>query len=83
MNPPGRTTGPLAQYPSPPQHQRASLRRIESRELLGPSGQIIIDHGGQDYRLRITSNGKLLLTNARADGVATKPAFRSAFKKHR
>ena len=62
MNPPGRTTSPAAPYSTAPQRPRVNLRRIESRELLGPNGQIIIDHAGEDYRLRITSNGKLLLT---------------------
>ena len=40
----------------------ATTKRVGSNELLGPCGQIIIDHRGEDYRLRITSKGKLLLT---------------------
>jgi hemin uptake protein HemP len=39
-----------------------SVRRIGSRELMGPTGQIIIRHGGDDYHLRVTSKGKLILT---------------------
>jgi hemin uptake protein HemP len=39
-----------------------SIRRIGSRELMGPSGQLIIRHAGDDYRLRVTSKGKLILT---------------------
>ena len=62
MNSPDRTMGPVISHPSASAQPRVRLRRIESRELLGPGGQIIIDHGGEDYRLRITSNGKLLLT---------------------
>jgi len=37
-------------------------RRVRSAELLGPAGDLIIEHAGRDYRLRITSNGKLILT---------------------
>lgn len=37
-------------------------RRISSEMLLGPSGELVIVHGGREYRLRITQNGKLILT---------------------
>lgn len=36
--------------------------RARSVELLGPRGELIIEHGGQEYRLRRTRNGKLILT---------------------
>lgn len=36
--------------------------RVSSRELLGVRGEIEIDHAGAVYRLRITSQGKLILT---------------------
>jgi len=36
--------------------------RIKLEELLKGAQEIIIEHAGQDYRLRITSNGKLILT---------------------
>jgi hemin uptake protein HemP len=39
-----------------------SIRRIGSRELMGASGQLIIRHAGDEYRLRVTSKGKLILT---------------------
>jgi hemin uptake protein HemP len=39
-----------------------AIRRIGSRELMGASGQLIIRHAGDDYRLRVTSKGKLILT---------------------
>lgn len=32
------------------------------RRLLGPDGKVIIDHNGQEYLLRKTQAGKLLLT---------------------
>ncbi len=37
-------------------------RRIDSRQLLGTGVELIIRHKGGDYRLRHTSNGKLILT---------------------
>lgn len=38
------------------------IRRISSQTLLGPDGKLIIDHDGQEYLLRKTQAGKLLLT---------------------
>ena len=38
------------------------VRRIASQTLLGPDGKLIIDHDGQEYLLRKTQAGKLLLT---------------------
>lgn len=46
-------------------HKTASpqpIRRITSQTLLGPDGKLIIDHDGQEYLLRKTQAGKLLLT---------------------
>lgn len=40
----------------------ASLPEITSQELLGPRGERTILHDGRVYRLRITQNGKLILT---------------------
>jgi len=40
----------------------STTKRVGSNELLGPNGQLIIAHRGEDYRLRITSKRKLLLT---------------------
>ncbi|MBP5979864.1 MAG: hemin uptake protein HemP [Halomonas sp.] len=37
-------------------------REIESRELLGPKGQLVIQHENRRYVLRITKSGKLILT---------------------
>lgn len=39
-----------------------SIRRVGSRELMGASGQLIIRHAGDEYHLRVTSKGKLILT---------------------
>jgi len=38
------------------------LQRVRSSDLFGAQDQIIIDHNGREYRLRVTSNGKLILT---------------------
>jgi hemin uptake protein HemP len=37
-------------------------RRFSSRGLFGTQNEIVIDHHDDEYRLRITSNGKLILT---------------------
>ncbi|NCT81519.1 MAG: hemin uptake protein HemP [Comamonadaceae bacterium] len=47
---PARAAAPLGQ------------RRIDSATLLGPGGELFIDHQQQVYRLRVTSQGKLILT---------------------
>lgn len=39
-----------------------SVRVINAKDLLGRDREAIIDLDGQEYRLRITSNGKLILT---------------------
>lgn len=36
--------------------------RIELASLLAGRREAIIVHNGEDYRLRVTSNGKLILT---------------------
>ncbi|EQC1556391.1 hemin uptake protein HemP [Citrobacter amalonaticus] len=40
----------------------APIRKISSQKLLGDEGKVIIDHNGQEYLLRQTQAGKLLLT---------------------
>jgi len=40
----------------------SNRRRYDSRQLFLSQNEIIIDHQGEEYRLRITSNGKLILT---------------------
>lgn len=39
-----------------------SAKTISSAELFGNLREIVILHAGEEYRLRITSNGKLILT---------------------
>ena len=36
--------------------------RIRLRDLLDGATEAILEHDGQDYHLRITANGKLILT---------------------
>lgn len=50
------------------QHAPSSLaspdraKRISSAELFGGAREVLIDHSGETYRLRHTSQGKLILT---------------------
>lgn len=39
-----------------------ALPLIDSRELLGEAGELRIRHQGQEYRLRRTRQGRLILT---------------------
>jgi hemin uptake protein HemP len=36
--------------------------RTTSEDLLGGRAELIIVHAGREYRLRVTQNGKLILT---------------------
>jgi hemin uptake protein HemP len=47
--------------PLPPR-TAGKLRRLKVSDLLGKEREVILEHGGQDYRLRVTANGKLILT---------------------
>ena len=40
---------------------RQNPQRIDSRNLLAGSRELVIDHAGQSYRLRLTRNDKLIL----------------------
>lgn len=40
----------------------AMCRRIDSRQLFAAGNELVIDHEGTSYRLRITRQGKLILT---------------------
>ncbi len=39
-----------------------ATKKVASEALLGARGELIIVHNGREYRLRITQNGKLILT---------------------
>ncbi|POP47238.1 hemin uptake protein HemP [Superficieibacter electus] len=47
--------------PRPP-HPEPDDRRIDSDTLLGSEGRVVIEHDGQQYLLRQTQAGKLILT---------------------
>jgi hemin uptake protein HemP len=51
--PPNRSTAPAP---------ARDLKRVSSEELIGPAREVLIRHAGCDYRLRITRQGKLILT---------------------
>ena len=52
---PGKTfKQPIASNPPP--------KRIAVGELLAGRREAVLLHGGEEYRLRLTSNGKLILT---------------------
>jgi hemin uptake protein HemP len=36
--------------------------RVASQRLLGERGELVIEHNGREYRLRLTQSGKLILT---------------------
>jgi hemin uptake protein HemP len=42
--------------------ERIRLPRVDSARLLAGGRELIIDHTGAEYRLRLTRNGKLILT---------------------
>ncbi len=49
----------LARTPSLPIRQ--TQPRLRSQDLFRDSNELIIEHQGQEYRLRLTRNDKLLL----------------------
>ena len=52
------TSSASTRLPPPPQE----LKRVSSEDLVGPAREVLIRHAGCDYRLRITRQGKLILT---------------------
>ena len=57
-SPPTQAPAPLPAVTQGP----GGARRIDSAALLGPRGEVFIVHHEQVYRLRVTSQGKLILT---------------------
>jgi hemin uptake protein HemP len=56
LDPEGTDLTRIQSAPPPPP------RKISSASLLGPGREVVIVHNGKEYRLRITQNGKLILT---------------------
>lgn len=48
--------------PSAAPTPRSELPRLSVRDLFAGRTEIILDHNGEDYRLRITARGRLILT---------------------
>jgi hemin uptake protein HemP len=48
--------------PAEPATGLARVRRLESTTLFDRGREVVIVHHGQEYRLRITKSGKLILT---------------------
>lgn len=61
MQPRSRPDGPPPTTPTTDPFGE-SPRRVSSAELLGRRGEVVIEHRGREYRLRVTQNGKLILT---------------------
>lgn len=45
-----------------PENLTSAPRRVQSEALLGVARELVIVHNGREYRLRMTQNGKLILT---------------------
>ena len=45
-----------------PQAAEQAPRRLNSRHIFEGHNQVVIEHEGQDYFLRLTRQGKLILT---------------------
>ena len=59
LSPPATVvSGPPASTSDP----AAPRKRVSSADLLAGAREIFIDHSGETYRLRHTSQGKLILT---------------------
>jgi hemin uptake protein HemP len=53
---------PRAASSAPHAHSLPAQRQFDSRSLFGDAREVRIEHYGQEYRLRQTRNGKLILT---------------------
>jgi hemin uptake protein HemP len=52
----------LETKPSTPLPAFRAPRKVASETLLGLGRELVILHNGREYRLRVTQNGKLILT---------------------
>ncbi len=58
-------TDSLATKNNDPNHLRrsaAQVATVETSALFGGAREIVLLHNGEHYRLRVTQNGKLILT---------------------
>jgi hemin uptake protein HemP len=52
----------MTKPPAPSQLTAQPTPKVPSQSLLGPRKELVITHNGREYRLRVTQNGKLILT---------------------
>ncbi|WP_421999632.1 hemin uptake protein HemP [Reyranella sp.] len=53
---------PIAMNRPAPEADDPSIRSVESAELLNGNRELLIRHGDNTYRLRLTQSDKLILT---------------------
>ncbi|OGU12428.1 MAG: hemin transporter HemP [Geobacteraceae bacterium GWC2_58_44] len=53
---------PAENGPTQGPEKRRTRRSITSLELMGDGSELIIEHAGEEYRLSITRQAKLILT---------------------
>jgi hemin uptake protein HemP len=56
------TTVQSLQPPPAPDEGKSTAREIDVATLIGPGREVVLVHRGERYRLRVTANGKLILT---------------------
>jgi len=52
----------MAKPDAPAQPAAPAPIKVPSASLLGARKELVITHNGREYRLRVTQNGKLILT---------------------
>lgn len=52
----------MQQPKAPAARSSEPLAKVASAALLGARRELVITHNGREYRLRVTQNGKLILT---------------------
>lgn len=57
-----RSVNPQPPAPRPEPAAPSDPRRVRSEDLLKGGVELVIEHHGREYRLRVTQNGKLILT---------------------
>ena len=55
------TSDPIPDLPASPPAEGASPRIVSSASLLAGRRELIIQHGADQYRLRLTASNKLIL----------------------
>lgn len=56
------TRKPVAEDPGEANHRTSQRPRVKVAELLVGRREAILEHNGEEYLLRITANGRLILT---------------------